>query len=493
VPAVTVPMRVRSMRTPMAGTLPTVAFPALLAPALALITAASARAQQGQAPAIVSAPLAAPRTAEGPRFVRRTAAETGLAFRNELRPENRYTYLTNGAGLAVGDYDKDGLVDVYLVSQDGPNKLFRQVSPMHFEDVTAKAGNVDGGDAWGTGATFVDIDGDGWLDIYVCNMEAKNKLYRNKGDGTFEECAARFGLDICAASTMAAFADFDRDGDLDCYLLTNRALHAGWALTPEVLDGIRPPKDTLRRPRDMVPTSKQLADPWLARHQPNQPPTTDTEVPEALREHFLLASGYAYMAGQPDRLLRNDNGHFVDVTASAGIQDRGMGLSATWWDYDNDGWPDLYVANDLESPDTLWHNERNGTFRDVTRALLPHTAYYGMGSDAGDIDNDGWLDFFVGDMSATTHRMAKVLMGEMDKQRHFLIHQQPPQYMRNALLLNTGAGRFQEAAFLAGVASTDWTWSTLFGDLDCDGRLDLFCTNGIARFDMNPDIAARIH
>ena len=443
---------------------------------------------------LTATPLATGKTMQGPRFRPVATAESGLDFTNELRPENRFTYLTNGAGLAVGDYDNDGLVDIYLVSQDGKNKLFHQSPALHFTDVTQAAGNVDGGAAWGTGAAFVDVDGDSLLDIYVCNTEAKNKLYRNLGDGTFLECAERFGLDLAGASTMAAFADVDRDGDLDLYLVKNRALHAGWALTPEVLNSIRPPADTLRTATQMVPTVLQLADPWLARHQPKPtaPKTVDTEVPEALRDNFLLSCGYAYTAGQSDLLLRNDGGHFVDVTKSAGMGDQGMGLSASFFDYDQDGLPDLYVANDLESADVLWHNEGNGKFRNVTKELLPHTAYYGMGSDSGDIDNDGRPDLIIGDMSATSHRMAKVLMGEMDQQRHFLIHSEPPQYMRNALLLNTGTGRFQEAAFQAGLASTDWTWSTLFGDLDCDGRLDLFCTNGIARFDMNPDIAARI-
>jgi hypothetical protein len=170
-----------------------------------------------------------------------------LQFTNVLRTENRFTYLTNGAGLAVGDYDGDGLVDIYLVSQDGPNQLWRQTAPLRFEDATARAGGVDGGDAWGTGATFADVDGDGDLDLYVCNLEANNLLYENQGDGTFRENAAKFGLDLCAASMMAAFADYDRDGSLDLYLLTNRALHVGWARTPEVLSGIRPGAAT-RRP-----------------------------------------------------------------------------------------------------------------------------------------------------------------------------------------------------------------------------------------------------
>lgn len=423
------------------------------------------------------------------RFRRVPVKESGLEFVNQLRRENRYTYLTNGAGLAVGDYDGDGRLDAYLVSQDGPNKLFRQTGRWQFEDVTASAGGVHGGEAWGAGATFADIDGDGDLDLYVCNVEAPNLLYENQGDGTFVENARAFGLDITTASTMAAFADYDRDGRLDLYLLTNRALHAGWTDTPEVLNGFRPPKDTRKQPRQLVPSPQQ----WQQiRQLAAQGRLSDKTLPADLREHFFVFRGRLYTAGQPDRLLRNVGGKFVDVTTSSGIADRGMGLSATWCDYDNDGYPDLYVANDLETPDMLYHNEQNGTFREVTKDVLPHTAYYGMGSDAADVDGDGLFDFFVADMSMTTHEKAKILMGDMDEERPVLMHADPPQVMRNALLVNNGMGRFQEAAKLARVSSTDWTWSVLFGDLDHDARVDLFATNGIARFDTNPDLKLRV-
>ncbi|MBL9078955.1 MAG: VCBS repeat-containing protein [Planctomycetes bacterium] len=432
---------------------------------------------------------------DGPRFRRLDAAACGIDFLNELRPENRYQYLTNGAGLAVGDYDGDGRCDVYFVSQDGPNRLFRQVAPLRFEDVTAAAGGVDGGAAWGTGATFADIDGDGDLDLYVCNLEAKNLLYENRGDGTFRENAAAWGLDVVAASMMAAFADYDLDGKLDLYLLTNRALTAtfapGWTTASPVLAGIRAPADTVRPVTAMVPTFAQLQQ--LGDRKRQGLLRTDADVPPELREHFLVFRGQEFPAGQPDRLLRRVGSRFVDVTTSAGVRDHGMGLSATWWDYDDDGDPDLYVANDLESPDVLYENLGNGTFRDATADVLPHTAYYGMGSDAADVDNDGHLDFLVADMSMTTHKKAKVLMGDMNRVRDLLIHARPQQYMRNSLFLNTGRGRFQEAARLAGVASTDWTWSVLFGDLDNDTRLDLFATNGIARFDTDPDLELRLH
>lgn len=452
--------------------------------------AGASRPQQpgGIEPAPLRQPTAAP--AGAPRFRAVPVEASGLSFTNVLDKANSYTYLTNGAGLAVGDYDGDGRLDVYLVSQDGPNRLFRQTAPLRFQDVTAAAGNVDGGSAWGTGACFVDIDGDGDLDLYVCNLESPNLLYENLGDGTFRENGAAFGLDLCAASMMAAFADYDRDGRPDLYLLTNRALHPGWANTPEVLQGFRAPAALRRSPAAMVPTQAQLLAVQLLERDGKL--RTSDDLPPELREHFLVFRGKLYMAGQEDRLLRNVGGRFVDVTRQAGIAGFGMGLSATWWDYDRDGWPDLYVANDLESPDTLYHNQRDGTFRDVTAQALPHTAYYGMGSDAGDLDGDGLPDLLVADMSMTTHQKAKVLMGDMNNQRAVLLHAKPPQCMRNTLLLNTGHGVFQEASHLSGLASTDWTWSILFGDLDNDGWLDVFATNGIARFEMDPDFQLRV-
>ncbi|MCC7396247.1 MAG: VCBS repeat-containing protein [Planctomycetes bacterium] len=441
---------------------------------------------------IAATPLAAARGGDGPRFRRLDGAACGVTFQNLLLPENSYQYLTNGAGLAVGDYDGDGLVDLYLVSQDGPNRLYRQRAALRFEDVTDAAGGLGGGDAWGTGATFVDIDGDGDLDLYVCNLHAKNLLYENQGNGSFRENAAAYGLDLVAASMMASFADYDRDGKLDLYLLTNRALSLtmtpGWTTAGLLLPHMKVPKDTVLD--GMLPDPAQLQ---LAGDLQRQGKLrTADDLPAALRDHLLVFRGQAFPTGQEDRLLRRVGARFVDVSRSAGVHGSGMGLSATWFDYDDDGYPDLYVANDLESPDTLYHNERNGTFRDVTAEVVPHTAYYGMGSDAGDVDGDGRLDLLVADMSMTTHKKAKVLMGDMNDRRDLLIHAVPPQCMRNALLLNTGLGRFQEAAILAGVASTDWTWSVLFGDLDNDSRLDLLATNGIARFDTDPDLELRL-
>jgi hypothetical protein len=447
---------------------------------LALVLLAAACSRPAPLPPITSKPLPARSASDGPRFVKRDGAAIGIPFSNLLRPENIVAYLYMGAGVAVGDYDGDGLPDVYLVSQDGPNRLFRQVAPWRFEDATAAAGGLDGGDAWGTAAAFADVDGDGDLDLFVCNLESPNLLYVNQGNGTFVERAGPFGLGTVAASTGVAFADYDNDGDLDLYLLTNRVLRL--TLPPEIVAGITLPKD-LRRSRD------ELFPPFPPLVRDGKP-----FVPPGYEDHFFTVPGApaAFQAGQRDRLFRNDGyGRWVDVTDEAGIRDQGNGLAVVWWDFDGDGWMDLYVANDFQSPDHLWRNRGDGTFEDVTARMLPHTAFFGMGADFGDLDNDGDFDLLVADMSSTTHYMGKMLMGSMDQHRWFLMNAHPQQYMRNALYVNTGTGRFQEAAHLANLASTDWTWAVLFADLDEDGRLDCFVSNGIPVFTDNPDIGER--
>ncbi|HEX6813471.1 MAG TPA: FG-GAP-like repeat-containing protein [Planctomycetota bacterium] len=432
-------------------------------------------------PVLSATPLAARLAVEGKRFERLDAAATGLAFTNELRRENTIAYVYSGAGLAVGDYDKDGLPDVYLVSQDGPNKLFRQVSPLRFQDVTLSAGGLGGGEAWGTAAAFADVDGDGDLDLYVCNLESPNLLYQNQGDGTFREVGGTFGLGVVAACMGAAFADYDNDGDLDLYVLTNRVL--GALLPPAIVDEVTLPKDIKKTRRELFP-------PYPDFRQPDG----GLAVPRGYEDFFFTAGGRVFQAGQRDRLFRNDGyARWSEVTAEAGIDDHGNGLSVVWWDYDGDGWLDIYVGNDFQSPDKLYHNLKNGRFQEVSKQALPHTAFFGMGSDFGDLDNDGRLDFCVADMSSTTHYMGKMLMGSMDVHRWFLMNADPQQYMRNAVYVNSGTDRFLEAGHLTGLASTDWTWSVRFADLDEDMRLDFFATNGIPRFTDNPDAVNTIN
>lgn len=382
------------------------------------------------------------------KFAKLTGEETGLYFVNELQLKNRRKYLLNGAGLATGDFDNDGLVDVYAISQDGANRLFRQTSPWHFEDVTLTAGDLTGGIFKGTGAAFVDVNNDGWLDLYACNIDGPNQLYINQRNGGFLEEAEARGVQFPGATTMCSFADYDRDGDLDLYLVNNRIL----SLAEEK------PNVKLRRIGGSL------------------------VVPPEFADQVFLIDGRVAEAGQKDCLYRNDGkGNFVDVTDAAGIAGFDMGLSATWWDYDGDGWMDIYVANDLKSPDHLYQNQKDGTFLDVVSQTTTHTPWFSMGADAADINNDGMMDFLVADMSSTTHYKQKTTMGEMGNSAWFLTTGKPRQFMRNTLLVNTGGDRFQEAANLAGLDSTDWTWSVKFGDLDSDGLVDLFVTNGVGR------------
>ena len=358
-----------------------------------------------------------------------------------------------GTGVAVGDYDNDGRPDLFVVSKTEGCRLFHNLGNWKFEDVSEKAGLRDKAGAlqqglawmkrsvgqdsdenravepWQQGATFVDVNNDGWLDIYVCRFNAPNLLYMNQGDGTFKEEAAARGLAVVDACGMGAFCDYDRDGRLDLYVTTN------------MLDAVGHPN------------------------------------------------------GQRGYLFHNNgDGTFTNVTERAGIYGETLSHSATWWDYDNDGWPDLYVANDFAGADRLYHNNRDGTFTDVINQVVPHTPYSSMGADIGDIDNDGRLDLLVADMAASTH----------EKDHRGMAYSRTlnntesagvagsPQYSRSALYLNTGTGHCLEAAWLTGLAATDWTWSVRFEDLDNDGRLDLHVTNGMNREYQNADLRDRI-
>ncbi len=337
-----------------------------------------------------------------------------------------------GTGVAIGDYDGDGHPDIFVVNKTESCRLFRNLGNWKFEDVTEKAGVGDKNDSagiWKQGATFADVNNDGLLDIYVCRLNAPNLLYINQGDGTFKEEAAARGLAVNDGSVMAAFCDYDRDGWLDVFVQTN------WAETAD--------------------------------HRHDQ-------------RNYLFHN--------------NGDGTFSDVSEKAGISGKAQGHSATWWDYDGDGWPDLYVANDFTPADKLYHNNHDGTFTNTIDSVVPHTPFSSMGSDLGDVNNDGLMDFFVADMAATTHQKDQRTMAAARSLIRDLPDNSPaaPFVMRNALYLNTGTGRFLEAASLAGIAATDWTWSVRFEDLDNDGRLDLQVTNGMHRESHNTDLAARI-
>ncbi len=409
---------------------------------------------------IVSKPLGSLSNRLDNRFEQPSGKEVGLEFENHLEKQNIRKYLYNGSGGCVGDYDGDGLPDLYLVSQDGENRLFRQTAPWRFEDVTDSAGDLSGGESWDCGATFADIDGDGDLDLHVCGFGGPDRVWMNQGDGTFAEEAAKRGLDHAGPTVMAAYSDYDRDGDLDCFLLTYR-LHQLAETDGEV---------TLR-----------MIDGKMTVH------------PDFAGE-YLVRDGNPVEAGRRDRLLQNDgNGNFTDVSEAAGLgDDLNHGLSATWFDHDNDGWPDLYVASDFTDPDRLWRNNGDGTFTDKLPDLITYSAWFAMGSDFGDLNRDGWLDLMVADMSAMNHYRQKMEMGEMGRSAWFLTWAEPRQFMRNMVFFNAGGRRFLETGFYSGLESTGWTWAVRAADFDCDGWEDIMITNGMPRDFNNSDFVREL-
>ncbi len=413
------------------------------------------------APGLESSPLAQARLSKGSKlFTKVLPAESGIEFENFLKPENIRKYIESGSGLTVGDYDGDGMVDIFFVSLDGTNKLFRQTAPWKFEDVTEAAGGLGGGDTWGTGATFVDIDNDGDLDLYVCNLKAPNALYINQGAGQFVESAQAFGLDHDGASIVASFADYDLDGDLDMYLLTNRVFSV-----QEELEG----KGTMAMVNGRA------------------------VVPPNLRHQYSILKGHITPAGQRDLFFENKgDGSFIEVSKKVGIAGFDMGLAVTWFHYDDDGYPDIYVSNDLKTPDRLYRNNGDGTFTEGLARATAQSSWLSMGADSADINNDGRFDLLTSDMAATTHFKAKATMGNMGDSGWFLTTGRPRQAMTNSLFLGTGTSRFLEMAKAAGVANTNWTWSVRFGDLDNDGLLDLHVTNGMSRQLNNSDHIAKI-
>lgn len=377
-------------------------------------------------------------------FEKLTPSQSKVDFNNTVTETKEfnildYLYFFNGGGVAAGDINNDGLTDLFFVSNQGKNKLYlnkgkTKDSPVEFEDISEKAG-IGGFSDWKTGVTMADVNGDGLLDIYVSavanykGLEGSNELYINNGDLTFTEKASEYGLDFTGFSTQAAFFDYDKDGDLDCYLL-NHAVHN-------------------TRSYDRVNT-RMLKD--------NE-------------------------AG--DYLYRNDNGKFIDVSKEAGIYQAAMGygLGISVADIDNDGWLDIYVSNDFHEDDYYYINQKNGTFKEAVKEHFTHLSRFSMGSDIADVNNDGFQDIMTLDMYPEDEKVEKSSVGEdpLDIYLYKLQFGYFNQYSRNCLQLSMGGKRFSDIAPMAGVAATDWSWAPLMADYDGDGIKDIFITNGILR------------
>lgn len=381
-----------------------------------------------------------------PLFTSLSKEETNVAYVNKLptiTPSvNYYSYpnMYNGGGVSLGDINKDGLTDIYFTTNFGHNKLYVNKGNLKFQEISKSAG-VEGAWGWSTGTSMVDINNDGYVDIYVSRSgnvaedKRRNELFINNGNLTFTEKAKEYGLDVESYAIQSVFLDYDKDGDLDMYLLNN----------PKIL---------------------LLGENFKNERKQRNPLTTD-------------------------KFFRNDNGKFVEVSETVGLVNNGIGFahSASVGDYNNDGWPDIYVSNDYAEHDYLYYNNGDGTFSEKLKESMRHISNFSMGTDAADINNDGLLDIIVLDMVAEDNYRIKTNMSGMSTEAfnntvksgfHY-------QYMTNTVQLNNGNGTFSDVSKLTGLSSTDWSWAPLWADFDNDGKEDLFVTNGYRKDVRNND------
>ena len=381
-------------------------------------------------------------------FTKLNIEQTGVDFSNQLIETEEegsllYDNFYSGGGVAVGDINNDGLPDIFFAGNQVNDKLYLNQGDLKFKDATTQSGIIQS-DKWSTGVVMADVNGDGWLDIYVCKSIYEesdslraNEFYLNNGNGTFTEVAQKWGIASTQRSQQATFLDYDKDGDLDLFLV-------------------------------------------------NQPPNPGI---------FSPLKGYDWRSEQFScQLFQNLGGEFIDVSIFAGVSAKGYGLSVSAADFNNDGWIDLYVSNDYNSPDFLYINQKDGRFKNTLNESMGHTSFFSMGTDAADINNDGWLDISVVDMVAEDNYRLKANMGGMDPESFWETVKEGGhfQYMFNSLQLNRGmdAGglvHFSDIAQMAGVAYSDWSWTPLIADFDNDGDKDLFCTNGLVRDLRNTD------
>ena len=388
------------------------------------------------------------------------SSESNVKFSNTITENdsvnliyNAYTYM--GSGVGIGDFNNDGLQDFFIGANQESSRLYINKGQLQFEDLTKKAGVKTSG--WVTGISIADINNDGYDDIYVCisgnvnSQKRSNLLFINNGDLTFTEQAAAYGLDDTSYSTQAVFLDYDRDGDLDMYLLNHLLNHQ---------------------------QSNFIVKPDRSGHSPAQ-----------------------------DKLYRNEgikegesHPYFTEVSMQAGIREDGFGLGVAVCDFNKDNWPDLYVANDYLANDILWINNQDGTFRNSIAAAIRHQSYSSMGVDAADINNDALPDLISLDMLPEDNYRKKMMYSFMSYERYSMERKAgyEPQFIRNMLQLNNGNGNlpdttvpsFSEIGRLAGIAETDWSWSVLMADFDNDGWKDVHITNGLGRDMINSDFIA---
>ncbi|TVR39065.1 MAG: hypothetical protein EA392_07650 [Cryomorphaceae bacterium] len=386
------------------------------------------------------------------RFEYLPASHTGVHFTNQVleksgRNVGQYDYMYNGGGVAIGDFNNDGLPDLFFCGSDASNALYLNRGNFVFDDISDKAG-IKGEGKWATGVTLVDINNDGWMDIYVSysgpeyqRKSTRNELYVNQKNNTFKEEAAAYGIADNGLSTQAVFFDMDGDGDLDLWVV-NHAVRNWENMTPD----------------------------WLAHVD---------SLPAAEKKRYQCS------------LYRNEgDGRFTDISKEAGIDFVSFGLGIAVSDFDGDGKPDVLITNDYFIPDRLHLNLGNGKFAERLSSRFTHSPLFSMGCDMADFNNDGRPDLVVVDMTPADHYRNKLNMASMDVDEfRFLTEVQGfrPQYMFNSLYRNDGSGVMSDIAHLAGVAKTDWSWSPLLVDLDNDGKRDLYISNGIYRDILNND------
>jgi enediyne biosynthesis protein E4 len=376
-------------------------------------------------------------------FTKLSSNQTGIDFQNTLTEDNpgfnilTYPYYYNGGGIAVGDINNDGLTDICFTGNLVKNRLYINKGDFKFEDITEKSGIADKG-GWCTGVTMADINNDGWQDIYICRSGLKNAndrrnlLFINNKNLGFAEKAAEYGLDDPGYSTQASFFDYDKDGDLDMFIINQSS--------PEYSKG----------KMENLQLRFQRGDTTLE-----------------------------------NKLYRNDNGHFENVTTRAGIGSNkltfSLGISTA--DINQDGWPDIYVGNDFKEPDYLYLNNKDGTFSDNLEKHFNHTSLFSMGIDINDYNNDLLPDIVELDMLPEDNYAFKTHLGadNFEEYNYFFKMGMPRQYMKNCLQKNNGDGSFSEIGQLAGISNTDWSWAPLFADFDNDGLKDLFVSNGYKR------------